>query len=241
MGNYVPCLQSKRKDADLICTMEKHCLVTVGATVGFPNLTRAALEPSFWGHLASRGFTSLRIQCGPDIDWATSDLDSKRSQVPQQLNVDVFKLSKNLMREEMTLCKPVEGKRGVGLIISHAGTGTILDAWKLAVPIIVVPNTSLLDDHQTELARHLSKEGYAIHSSTKLIISKTQSIRLTCYGRRTKLDGHHTRPTAVLPSNRSAFGTLRSWRRTRKRPHNWPKASRWDQATCMNMHSGITN
>jgi len=168
MGNYVPCLQSKRKDADLICTMEKHCLVTVGATVGFPNLTRAALEPSFWGHLASRGFTSLRIQCGPDIDWATSDLDSKRSQVPQQLNVDVFKLSKNLMREEMTLCKPVEGKRGVGLIISHAGTGTILDAWKLAVPIIVVPNTSLLDDHQTELARHLSKEGYAIHSSTKL-------------------------------------------------------------------------
>ncbi|KAI6784454.1 uncharacterized protein J7T54_006499 [Emericellopsis cladophorae] len=58
--------------------MEKNCLVTVGATVGFPDLTRAALEPAFWGHLASRGFTSLRIQCGPDIDWATSDLASKR-------------------------------------------------------------------------------------------------------------------------------------------------------------------
>lgn len=45
------------------------------------------------------------------------------------------------------------------------GTGTILDAWKMGLPIIVVPNTQLLDDHQTEMAKHLSKEGYAIMSS----------------------------------------------------------------------------
>lgn len=41
------------------------------------------------------------------------------------------------------------------------GTGTILDAWKLGVPLVVVPNTELLDDHQTQMARHLATEGYA--------------------------------------------------------------------------------
>lgn len=47
------------------------------------------------------------------------------------------------------------------------GTGTILDAWKLGLSIIVVPNTHLLDDHQTEMAKHLAKEGYATMSTTR--------------------------------------------------------------------------
>lgn len=47
------------------------------------------------------------------------------------------------------------------------GTGTILDAWKLGIPLIVVPNTALLDDHQTEMAKHLAKEGYATMASAR--------------------------------------------------------------------------
>lgn len=47
------------------------------------------------------------------------------------------------------------------------GTGTILDGWKLGLSLIVVPNTSLLDDHQTEMAVHLAKQGYATASSSK--------------------------------------------------------------------------
>jgi beta-1,4-N-acetylglucosaminyltransferase len=42
-----------------------------------------------------------------------------------------------------------------------------LDAWKLALPLVVVPNTQLLDDHQTEMARYLAQEGYAIMSTTR--------------------------------------------------------------------------
>lgn len=49
--------------------------------------------------------------------------------------------------------------------MTSAGTGTILDGWRLGLSLVVVPNTSLLDDHQTEMAKHLAKEGYATMSS----------------------------------------------------------------------------
>lgn len=52
-------------------------------------------------------------------------------------------------------------------LIQRIGTGTILDAWKLGVPVIVVPNTRLMNDHQTELAQYLSKEGYATQSTDR--------------------------------------------------------------------------
>lgn len=41
------------------------------------------------------------------------------------------------------------------------GAGTILDAMRLAVPLVVVPNSSLLDNHQEELAAELETQGYA--------------------------------------------------------------------------------
>ena len=43
------------------------------------------------------------------------------------------------------------------------GSGSILDALRLEIPIIVVPNTSLLDNHQLELAEVLASQGYVIH------------------------------------------------------------------------------
>ncbi|KAJ4157178.1 N-acetylglucosaminyldiphosphodolichol N-acetylglucosaminyltransferase catalytic subunit alg13 [Fusarium falciforme] len=143
----------------------RFCLVTVGATVGFRKLTEAALDSTFWKYLVSQGFTELHVQCGPDAAWASKELIARKDDAPRGLNIDIFDMRKNLMKEEMTLCKPLDGKRQLGLVISHAGTGTILDAWKLGLPIIVVPNTQLLNDHQTEMAKHLSKEGYAIMST----------------------------------------------------------------------------
>ncbi|KAH6899987.1 UDP-N-acetylglucosamine transferase subunit alg13 [Thelonectria olida] len=154
--------------ADYAVSLDRYCLVTVGATVGFPELTDTALQPELWAYLSSQGFTELRIQCGPDLPQVTTNLDARKHEIPSGLSVSVFDVRKNLMEEEMTLCKPMAGKRRRGLVISHAGTGTILDAWKLSLPLIVVPNTKLLDDHQTELAKHLAAEGYATNSSTRL-------------------------------------------------------------------------
>ncbi|PHH76116.1 hypothetical protein CDD80_1784 [Ophiocordyceps camponoti-rufipedis] len=119
--------------------MPRHCLVTVGATVGFQSLVEAVLEPSFWRFLRAEAFTALHIQAGPDASWAAARVAALRDEMPAGFDVDVFDITADLMRHQMLRCKKS------GLVISHA----------------VVPNPALLDDHQTELASYLAEEGYA--------------------------------------------------------------------------------
>ena len=45
------------------------------------------------------------------------------------------------------------------LVIGHAGAGTILDTLQGATPMIIVPNESLMNDHQTQLSQELSERG----------------------------------------------------------------------------------
>lgn len=51
------------------------------------------------------------------------------------------------------------------LVVSHAGSGTILDALRMRPnppKLVVVPNTSLMDNHQVELAEAMGKERFLI-------------------------------------------------------------------------------
>lgn len=43
------------------------------------------------------------------------------------------------------------------------GSGSILDTMRMGVPLVVVPNDSLLHGHQTELAVELAKQDYVVH------------------------------------------------------------------------------
>ncbi len=101
--------------------LDRYCLVTVGATVGFEELTKEVLHPSFWQFLSSQGFTALHIQCGPDIPWASTQFSSTKDELPAGFKVDVFDVKSNLLKEEMMLCQAADGRRAVGLVISHAG------------------------------------------------------------------------------------------------------------------------
>jgi hypothetical protein len=47
------------------------------------------------------------------------------------------------------------------------GTGTILAALRLGVPLIVVPNPDLADNHQQELAQILDAQKYVVSSSVQ--------------------------------------------------------------------------
>lgn len=50
------------------------------------------------------------------------------------------------------------------------GTGSILDALRISVPLIVVPNSTLLDNHQVELAEELARQHYVVHGSLEWVI-----------------------------------------------------------------------
>lgn len=102
-------------------SLDRVCLVTVGATAGFRTLIDSVLSPNFWQYIASQGFTELHVQCGPDVITASNQLAALKDEVPPGLTIDIFDVKKNLMKEEMILCKDVEGKRQLGLVISHAG------------------------------------------------------------------------------------------------------------------------
>eukprot|EP00386_Alphamonas_edax_P015594 GDKI01047578.1.p1 GENE.GDKI01047578.1~~GDKI01047578.1.p1 ORF type:complete len:128 (-),score=34.79 GDKI01047578.1:358-741(-) len=51
---------------------------------------------------------------------------------------------------------------GADLIISHAGAGSILEALRKQKRLLVVVNTSLMDNHQQELACAMEREGYVL-------------------------------------------------------------------------------
>jgi beta-1,4-N-acetylglucosaminyltransferase len=51
------------------------------------------------------------------------------------------------------------------LIVLWSGSGSILAALRIGVPLVVVPNTGLLHNHQIELAEELAKQQYVVHGN----------------------------------------------------------------------------
>lgn len=47
-------------------------------------------------------------------------------------------------------------------LLIHSGSGSILEALRYQIPLVVVPNTGLLDNHQEELADAMERNNYLI-------------------------------------------------------------------------------
>ncbi|OJJ64383.1 hypothetical protein ASPSYDRAFT_309311 [Aspergillus sydowii CBS 593.65] len=144
----------------------KLCFVTVGATASFHFLLESILDPGFLSALSQRDYTDLLIQFGKDGLSLFDEFVAKYP--PGDLNrhgitVHGFDFNQAGLDNEMRLAqaKPAEN-RNSGLVISHAGSGSILAALRFGVPLVVVPNPTLQDNHQEELAEVLQDEGYAI-------------------------------------------------------------------------------
>jgi len=137
--------------------------VTVGST-GFPQLIRAVLSPEATEVLVNLGFRELCVQYGTD----TVLFNQIEGQA--KLSITGFDYSSSIEKE----------MQQADLIISHAGTksrqlcnclgsGSVLEALHLGKLLIVVPNASLMDNHQAEVAKALSNEGYLLETSPRYI------------------------------------------------------------------------
>ncbi|CAK3739696.1 glycosyltransferase family 1 [Lecanosticta acicola] len=143
---------------------QKTCFVTIGATASFSSLIQDVLSPTFFKALELNGFTELLVQYGQDgQEFFNSCMTiAKNTESGSVLEVAGFPLDSVGLAKYMMRAKG--GKdRQEGVVISHAGSGTILDALRISVPLIVVPNEELLDNHQVELAEALAEQEYVVH------------------------------------------------------------------------------
>ncbi|KAF2404049.1 family 28 putative glycosyltransferase [Trichodelitschia bisporula] len=145
--------------------LERRCFVTIGATAQFDDLVRAVLNPAFLCALQKSGFTSLRVQYGNSNDVFTKLLAQANEDLVDELKLDVVGFAfKESLKDDMLMARQKPEWRADGVVITHAGSGSILEALRVNAPIIVVPNPSLLDNHQVELAEALEGQGYVVHA-----------------------------------------------------------------------------
>jgi beta-1,4-N-acetylglucosaminyltransferase len=185
--------------------MTKKCFVTIGATASFAELVKAVLQPDFLEALESLEYTDLIIQYGEDGQKLFDSLlePAKNSESGSVLEIKGFGLDKAGLGSYMRQAKGgnVNAGEKEGVVISHAGippyltdfpnalhadpwalgSGTVLDALRISVPLIVVPNETLLDNHQVELAEALAAQEYVVHGKLKnlaLALRDAEGLRL---------------------------------------------------------------
>ncbi|RDW61036.1 hypothetical protein BP6252_12419 [Coleophoma cylindrospora] len=176
--------------------LDRELFVTIGATAAFDELLSAVLDPDFQNVATELNFTKMRIQCGKSLEKCKSIISAQ----PSKLDFNVFDFRPQGLNNEMRATTALPGKRHAGVVITHAGAGTVLDAMRLGCHIIVVPNESLLDNHQGEMADELQKQGYVTKGRT----SSVQST-LAALGSALSLSQALRRCVAQIPSQSANY------------------------------------
>jgi len=99
--------------------------------------------------LKANCFTGLHVQYGKGV--APKHLKSQPG-----FEVVLFDYKKTGWKEEMA---------DAGLVIGHAGAGTILDSLEASKPILVVANDLLMSQHQAEIANVMQSLGHLFSST----------------------------------------------------------------------------
>jgi beta-1,4-N-acetylglucosaminyltransferase len=161
----------------------KVCLVTVGATASFDSLVAAALSAAFLRALSEAQYTRLIIQYGSTgQSFFEARLQKARDdghgELPVGLHVEGFGYRAGDFNDVVR-----QVTQGVGgMLIAHAGlwpkagkgkvdgcpgSGSLMDGLSFGVPTVLVPNHSLLNNHQEELAQEAEKAGYCVRGDLR--------------------------------------------------------------------------
>lgn len=96
------------------------CFVTVGATAGFRSLLNEITTAGFLDCLAKHGYTSLNIQCGPDLTTVESRIASLSDDEKRGISVRCFHYTDE-MTTHIVNCRGQDGVRLAGCVIAHGG------------------------------------------------------------------------------------------------------------------------
>ncbi|WLF77619.1 N-acetylglucosaminyldiphosphodolichol N-acetylglucosaminyltransferase catalytic subunit alg13 [Lodderomyces elongisporus] len=154
-------------------------LVCTGATVTFKSLIDQILSVSFVQNLINTGVTKLIVQYGNEIKGNKHisqlffESTIKKNQLVEHLNLEICTCNDNKQCITFTSsnfkieCFPFSPQidqyiAQSDVVISHAGTGSIIDVLHQHKKLIVVVNQSLMDNHQEEIANEFVKNGYCL-------------------------------------------------------------------------------
>ncbi|KAI0451197.1 hypothetical protein F5B21DRAFT_488059 [Xylaria acuta] len=146
--------------------LARTAFVTIGATAGFRSLLQEVVSPKFLTTLRSLNFTDLVVQCGPDLEYFGA---IRPDHAPTSYGVEIttFSYAPDLKQYYLQASQSDghgdDGKRDRGVIISHAGSGSIIEALEFDSKLVAVPNPELMDNHQLEIAEEMESQGFLIH------------------------------------------------------------------------------
>jgi beta-1,4-N-acetylglucosaminyltransferase len=158
--------------------------VTVGTTK-FEDLIREVDKKEFIEVLLSQGYTSMKVQIGK------GDYTPKHASCVDSFDCEFYTLKSTLLAD-------VEN---ASLVISHGGefcrvilwanllvqfhpcvcalgAGTIMEVMRAKVPLVVVINETLMDNHQVELAHALETRGHLVSTTPKDLLETIKNIKL---------------------------------------------------------------
>lgn len=165
----------------------KTIFVTCGATVPFPDLITSILDENFIDIAIKFGYNRLIAQIGNGYTETllknVSKLDTTNGYIcplnAEQLGCSEVACSFKLKANDfefiaIAYSSKIEDiiRNHASLVISHAGTGSILDALKLKKRLLVCVNDKLMDNHQQQIADKFEDLGYIVAckaTSTSLI------------------------------------------------------------------------
>lgn len=128
----------------------RRIFVTVGTT-SFDELITWVFDEKTLGYFKKWKTEEVRVQLGS-------------SKVYTEEQKKIGNILFNLYQYKDSL---LEDYSWADLVIGHGGAGTVSDVLDLGKPLLVIPNETLMDNHQIELGDFLQEEQYAFSSRLK--------------------------------------------------------------------------
>ncbi|KAI9142356.1 glycosyl transferase [Paraphysoderma sedebokerense] len=127
--------------------------VTVGTT-RFDSLISTILSPPILTYLSNQNYKTITVQHGHSAFPSLSNLNSLIKSLDINLNIQYYNF-KPTLKDDIA---------NADLVVSHAGSGSILECLRSNKKLVVVINEELMDNHQFELASELERMGYLVAS-----------------------------------------------------------------------------